>query len=396
MLKTKSKFKLLVALGILLLLGTTRVNAVTEQEAIDSIPNTIHLNISVKENYKNILNGDGYVLDKNKIQETIPDGYSIKLVFENYNIISDARGLIYYNDSLVTSDKFINIKYLDDDKQNATVKQSIEKFVIENSGKEVNYQYTGKLDNTIITNANKTLISELNTKLNINNSEFVIFQCDNENNESLYCVLGIFVNDVYYNAIAYRQKLVSQTIDDIQLNDKENGILLDTTDDIISKDTVMEVKAIENGSTYNKVKTILSDVNKFKVYDITLTSNGVKIQPNGKVKISIPIPTDYDKANLAVYRVADNGDKTKYDIKIEGNYATFETNHFSTYVLAENNITTDNTNSQETPNTQNTNNKTNKEKDNTPKTGNLDIINYVLVVTALAGAGIIVFKKHSK
>ena len=68
----------------------------------------------------------------------------------------------------------------------------------------------------------------------------------------------------------------------------------------------------------------------------------------------------------------------------------------STYVLAENNITTDNTNSQETPNTQNTNNKTNKEKDNTPKTGNLDIINYVLVVTALAGAGIIVFKKHSK
>ena len=396
MLKTKTKFKLLVALGILLLLGTTRVNAVTEQEAIDSIPNTIHLNISVKENYKNILNGDGYVLDKNKIQETIPDGYSIKLVFENYNIISDARGLIYYNDSLVTSDKFINIKYLDDDKQNATVKQSIEKFVIENSGKEVNYQYTGKLDNTIITNANKTLISELNTKLNINNSEFVIFQCDNENNESLYCVLGIFVNDVYYNAIAYRQKLVSQTIDDIQLNDKENGILLDTTDDIISKDTVMEVKAIENGSTYNKVKTILSDVNKFKVYDITLTSNGVKIQPNGKVKISIPIPTDYDKANLAVYRVADNGDKTKYDIKIEGNYATFETNHFSTYVLAENNITTDNTNSQETPNTQNTNNKTNKEKDNTPKTGNLDIINYVLVVTALAGAGIIVFKKHSK
>lgn len=396
MLKTKSKFKLLVALGILLLLGTTRVNAVTEQEAIDSIPNTIHLNISVKENYKNILNGDGYVLDKNKIQETIPDGYSIKLVFENYNIISDARGLIYYNDSLVTSDKFINIKYLDDDKQNATVKQSIEKFVIENSGEEVNYQYTGKLDNTIITNANKTLISELNTKLNINNSEFVIFQCDNENNESLYCVLGIFVNDVYYNAIAYRQKLVSQTIDDIQLNDKENGILLDTTDDIISKDTVMEVKAIENGSTYNKVKTILSDVNKFKVYDITLTSNGVKIQPNGKVKISIPIPTDYDKANLAVYRVADNGDKTKYDIKIEGNYATFETNHFSTYVLAENNITTDNTNSQETPNTQNTNNKTNKEKDNTPKTGNLDIINYVLVVTALAGAGIIVFKKHSK
>lgn len=396
MIKTKSKFKLLVALGILLLLGTTRVNAVTEQEAIDSIPNTIHLNISVKENYKNILNGDGYVLDKNKIQETIPDGYSIKLVFENYNIISDARGLIYYNDSLVTSDKFINIKYLDDDKQNATVKQSIEKFVIENSGKEVNYQYTGKLDNTIITNANKTLISELNTKLNINNSEFVIFQCYNENNESLYCVLGIFVNDVYYNAIVYGQKLVSQTIDDIQLNDKENGILLDTTDDIISKDTVMEVKAIENGSTYNKVKTILSDVNKFKVYDITLTSNGVKIQPNGKVKISIPIPTDYDKANLAVYRVADNGDKTKYDIKIEGNYATFETNHFSTYVLAENNITTDNTNSQETPNTQNTNNKTNKEKDNTPKTGNLDIINYVLVVTALAGAGIIVFKKHSK
>ena len=75
------------------------------------------------------------------------------------------------------------------------------------------------------------------------------------------------------------------------------------------------------------------------MFDIKLESNGVKIQPNGKVKISIPVPDNFDKSNLVVYRVADNGDKTEYAVTINGDVATFETDHFSTYVLAEKEVT---------------------------------------------------------
>lgn len=174
----------------------------------------------------------------------------------------------------------------------------------------------------------------------------------------------------------------------VTVTDKTTNIKLDTNANIVPVNTILNSTEIKDEKTLNVVKESLKEFsNKYTTYDITLTSNGVKIQPNGKVKISIPIPTDYDKTKLAVYRVADNGEKTKYDVKVEGNYATFETDHFSTYVLAENNVTIANTN---------TNNNANKEKDNTPKTGKLDIINYVLVVTTLAGIGIIAIKKHSK
>lgn len=168
----------------------------------------------------------------------------------------------------------------------------------------------------------------------------------------------------------------------VNVTDKTTNIKLETNTGVVPADIILNSNKITTEKTLNTIKTALKDIStKYISYDITLTSNGVKIQPNGKVTISIPIPTDYDKTKLAVYRIADDGTKTKYDVKVIDNLATFETDHFSTYVLVENNVV-NNTNS--------------KEKDDTPKTGNLDIINYVLVITALAGIGIIAFKKYSK
>ena len=165
----------------------------------------------------------------------------------------------------------------------------------------------------------------------------------------------------------------------------------DTT--VIPSNTVLETKEVKEEKTLKVVKESLKEVsNKYVTYDITLTSNNVKIQPNGKVKISIPVPNDFDKTKLAVYRIAEDGTKTKYDTKIDGEYATIETDHFSTYVLAENNVTINET--PNTENTQKTETTTKGEKDNTPKTGSLDIIGYVLVITVVAGIGIVTLKKR--
>lgn len=165
----------------------------------------------------------------------------------------------------------------------------------------------------------------------------------------------------------------------------------DTT--VIPSNTVLETKEVKEEKTLKVVKESLKEVsNKYVTYDITLTSNNVKIQPNGKVKISIPVPSDFDKTKLAVYRIAEDGTKTKYDTKIDGEYATIETDHFSTYVLAENNVTINET--PNTENTQKTETTTKGEKDNTPKTGSLDIIGYVLVITVVAGIGIVTLKKR--
>lgn len=186
----------------------------------------------------------------------------------------------------------------------------------------------------------------------------------------------------------------------VKKEEKTTKIKLEADTTVIPSDTVLNTKEIKEEKTLNTVKESLKEVStKYITYDITLTSNNAKIQPNGKVKISIPIPTGFDTAKLVVYRISEDGTKTKYDVNIAGEYATFETDHFSTYVLAENNVITNTDNTKNTtdtePNIENT--KTNKgEKDDTPKTGNINIIVYVLVLAILSGVGIVTLKKKSK
>ncbi len=186
---------------------------------------------------------------------------------------------------------------------------------------------------------------------------------------------------------------------------KDTNIKLNADTNVIPSNTILEAKEIKVEKILNVVKESLKEIsNKYISYDITLKSDGVAIQPNGKVKISIPIPSDFDKTKLSIFRVLDDGTKIKYDTKIENNFATIETDHFSTYVLAENNvvINNDNTEKNEQENTsieptQESTETTNKgEKDKTPKTGTIDILGYVLLVSVLSGIGIVALKKNLK
>lgn len=189
----------------------------------------------------------------------------------------------------------------------------------------------------------------------------------------------------------------------VKKEESTTKIKLEADTTVIPSNTVLETKEVKEEKTLKVVKESLKEVsNKYVTYDITLTSNNAKIQPNGKVKISIPIPTGFDTTKLVVYRISEDGTKTKYDVNIAGEYATFETDHFSTYVLAENNVVTNTSNTENTNNTTDTETntettKTNKgEKDDTPKTGNINIVGYVLVLAMLSGVGIITLNKKSK
>lgn len=168
----------------------------------------------------------------------------------------------------------------------------------------------------------------------------------------------------------------------VTATDTKTNIKLEAVAGAVPSDTVLEVAPITEGTTYNTVKTALTNINKFKVFDINLLSNGTKIQPNGKVKISIPLPTDMNKSNLVVYRVADNGTKTEYKVTTEGNNATFETDHFSIYVLAEKTAETTPSNTDD------------RKKDETPKTGTVDVLGYLSIITLISALGIVAFRRN--
>lgn len=121
----------------------------------------------------------------------------------------------------------------------------------------------------------------------------------------------------------------------ITKTDNKTNIKLEASSGMIPDNTIMNIIEINSGETFNKIKNILSEIKNFKVFDITLKVNDTNIQPNGKVKISIPIPAGFDASRLIVYRVDENNTKTEYQVTVTNGYATFVTDHFSTYVLGE-------------------------------------------------------------
>lgn len=194
-----------------------------------------------------------------------------------------------------------------------------------------------------------------------------------------YTVKGIHT----YNGKQYEFTnpiIIRKEVAPVTKTDTTTNIKLEADTNVVPANTVLEVEPITEGQTYNTVKRVLINVAKMKVFDINLLSNGVKIQPNGKVKISIPIPTEFDTSKIAVYRITNNGEKIKYDVTVIDGMATFETDHFSTYVLAEEG-------EQATEVKQG-------EKDNTPKTGTET--NILLYIAVCAIIGTIIIKRLAK
>lgn len=181
----------------------------------------------------------------------------------------------------------------------------------------------------------------------------------------------------------------------ITTTDTTTKIKLDTTTNVVPEGTKLVAEEVKSGDNYNTVvKAVENDVEKFVLYDISLVNNNATIQPNGKVKVSIPVPTGYDTSKIVVFRVSDDGTKTKYDTTIKEGYITFETDHFSNYVVAEEKAKeTTTTNNEETSTKTETTNTTKRELDNTPKTGEetnvVTVISSVLSLLSMVGIAIV-------
>lgn len=73
-----------------------------------------------------------------------------------------------------------------------------------------------------------------------------------------------------------------------------------------------------------------------QIFNITMTLDGVEIQPNGYITIRIPVPEGFDKNYIHIYYINSQTEEAeKLDSRIEGDYIVFETNHFSYYAVAQ-------------------------------------------------------------
>lgn len=97
----------------------------------------------------------------------------------------------------------------------------------------------------------------------------------------------------------------------------------------------LQVEPVDRQSDdWNTVHTALADrADQLVAFDIGFYLQDTKVQPGGKVQVSIPIPAGFDRSRLLIYRVEPTGDLVQYPVTVSGDLAQFETDHFSYYVL---------------------------------------------------------------
>ena len=144
------------------------------------------------------------------------------------------------------------------------------------------------------------------------------------------------------------EKLAEPTYVGLDLNSK---IEISSSDSSIPLDTSLTVNNVEDSS----IKNIIGTEN-YKSYDISLYSDAknskIEKLENGKFLVKIPVPTELNGKDLIVYYITSDGIKEEHEVAVKDGYATFETNHFSTYILAEIKTTNNNQSlSEENPQT---------------------------------------------
>ena len=117
--------------------------------------------------------------------------------------------------------------------------------------------------------------------------------------------------------------------------DEDTGVSVIFPDGTFDEDAEIEITPVEEGEAY---KLISHKQGNYKVtmFDINVTVDGQKVQPNGTVLVRIPLPKGYNQNKCVVYYVADDG--TMEELKTyhyKDGYVYFETDHFSYYAVIE-------------------------------------------------------------
>lgn len=113
---------------------------------------------------------------------------------------------------------------------------------------------------------------------------------------------------------------------------------------IVSKDAFFVMKTVEDGTVFDATVEVieekLENVGEFEVIEINLyDGDGTALtQLDGYVAVTIPVPEHIqvrDGYVLVVYRVNDDGTLTNCNAVVKDGKITFTTDHFSTYIIAE-------------------------------------------------------------
>ena len=126
------------------------------------------------------------------------------------------------------------------------------------------------------------------------------------------------------------EKLIPE---DNEYYDEKTDTSLFCPDGAYDSDIELNVSEVYDGSSYQIVSKEFGKIES-KIFDISTTINGEKVQPNGKVLVKIPLPEGYNPDSIQIHYISSDGSKSqRMDSYVKDGYIYFETDHFSWYAI---------------------------------------------------------------
>lgn len=134
------------------------------------------------------------------------------------------------------------------------------------------------------------------------------------------------------------EKLCEEIIPKLEIiiaEDKKTGVSIEVEKDSVDGEVEIRVEESHDGVAFNLIDDELSVIQSF-IYDIKMIVDGTETQPNGKLKVKIPVPEGYIPERTRVFHVnTKTGKVENMNAVYEDGYMVFKTDHFSYYALVE-------------------------------------------------------------
>ena len=131
----------------------------------------------------------------------------------------------------------------------------------------------------------------------------------------------------------------------LTIKEIKNGSCIISADDLgaLVKDSELLIDDISEEYLEEKISDFsfnknIKNINSgriMRVYDISIVNDGSKVQPNGKVRVSILVDFDLSKNHNYLVAYVNDGQMIIHEASINDGYISFETDHFSNYAILE-------------------------------------------------------------
>ncbi|MGN0312257.1 MAG: hypothetical protein ACI4CC_05720 [Lachnospiraceae bacterium] len=178
-------------------------------------------------------------------------------------------------------------------------------------------------------------------------------QLENTTSEKETVKITLDLSKTATNSVTVTIPTLENVLETIKTNEKvENEFSINMDGGEITLDTVameaiveqandslveFKVGMVSEGALNSSQEESLKDYEVVKVYETTVSSNGIKIHNfnSGKVQVAIEftIPEGTDKHHYHVYYVDTNGEMTRYATKYSDGKLYYTTTHFSEYAI---------------------------------------------------------------